>query len=1078
MDPSLETSVDPEELRLALVMNGGVSLCVWMGGATLEIDAMRRGAGVYGEILDLVRSEAKVDVIAGASAGGVNGALLATAIARRGGVEHLRKLWIHKGAFTDMMRDPFDRDIPSLLKGDDYFLDELYHALQAGEDAAPDQRSEEASVHLELTASVLQGTDTGLADDFGAVIPDVSHRGRFTFCHNEDRDDWARAPGDGKGEDLALRRLALAARSSASFPLAFEPSFCPVGEEGHGFTRRRRGAPEHRWPDMAAHASFPQSSYVVDGGALVNKPFKPALDAIYTQPAGGQVRRVLLYVCPDPGRRQSCPPESQQDRPTLVQTVIDSLVTMPRQESVSEELADIRRHNDRVAALRRTRIRLMTNELLGDARSLDEFTAGLWPDYVSFRVEASVERTLAHLDAGVAGLCRQQAPELSADGARRVWARRIARDALRRERQDVLPERFPARGWEGPGRHWQWGLDPIEHVSMTVIDLLRRALSVAPFEEPQCRAALLSARRRVHDVRRRLAGMRRDDHRFWSEQAAEAFAAAAGDDALAATRVWAARAFADWQAQCRSAPAPAAGPAPEGPAPSHDPGGLALELARITLHARPALLDAARRAPAVAGRGADELQRAVETLTGDLTPDEGEVEVLRRLLALQVALFVFTPNLPDCDQFVELMLLSGDAANAFDRSRFHVADKLAGVQLGHFAGFYKASYRANDWMFGRLDAAERLVQAALSPVRLLQLGLSKETVVDRVAEMAREPDGDWLERTAGAFDRQAALAELAFLDPGSDLPVPPVLPECVRALTRRAQLGVLRDEVRWLWQALRLDDENGAHRGNGLFRVTWASIYGDHQPAGDALPSPEHAVRLFQAWDAAHEPITDDAGSRLFLATVAQATGVAVAAASSPSAGKLPFRAALKPLKPFVAVLVVLARNLAKGGSTGVALATAAAAVGALLMAIGLTAPRPSPVATIGGAVIVVGCAAMAWVRTGSGPAGLLILAFTLGGFVASYLLMYNPEPHPWQRVARPLAAATALVAGPWLAECLVGLIRRFRSRLLRRQVTRSAPAVAPPSRTSPPGPVTVPRPEAPSPTARPPLEPAVPAPG
>ncbi|MGW0552598.1 hypothetical protein [Streptomyces altiplanensis] len=35
---------DHEETRLALVLNGGVSLAVWMGGVTHEIDALRRAS--------------------------------------------------------------------------------------------------------------------------------------------------------------------------------------------------------------------------------------------------------------------------------------------------------------------------------------------------------------------------------------------------------------------------------------------------------------------------------------------------------------------------------------------------------------------------------------------------------------------------------------------------------------------------------------------------------------------------------------------------------------------------------------------------------------------------------------------------------------------------------------------------------------------------------------------------------------------------------------------------------------------------------------------------------------------------
>src|SRR5437764_11949292 len=76
------------ELRLAMVFNGGVSLAVWMGGVTKELDRFRtafyRDEEVltpYRELLDVLRTEVRTDVIAGTSAGGINGALLAYAVA-------------------------------------------------------------------------------------------------------------------------------------------------------------------------------------------------------------------------------------------------------------------------------------------------------------------------------------------------------------------------------------------------------------------------------------------------------------------------------------------------------------------------------------------------------------------------------------------------------------------------------------------------------------------------------------------------------------------------------------------------------------------------------------------------------------------------------------------------------------------------------------------------------------------------------------------------------------------------------------------------------------------------------------
>ena len=89
---------DLQELRLALVMTGGVSLAVWMGGTALEfsrlIRADRNADTTYLELLRLTRSLPRVDVIAGTSAGGLNGALLAYAVTQDAEVSGLRDLWL------------------------------------------------------------------------------------------------------------------------------------------------------------------------------------------------------------------------------------------------------------------------------------------------------------------------------------------------------------------------------------------------------------------------------------------------------------------------------------------------------------------------------------------------------------------------------------------------------------------------------------------------------------------------------------------------------------------------------------------------------------------------------------------------------------------------------------------------------------------------------------------------------------------------------------------------------------------------------------------------------------------------
>jgi hypothetical protein len=109
---------------------------------------------------------------------------------------------------------------------------------------------------------MMSGETSRFTDDYGTLVPDVDHHGLFTF------DEAALGAGGGKP---ALTALALAARSSASFPAAFEPSYVPVNSS----IDPAQGVPEH--PDMAAFANMTRSHGAADGGLLANRPLTPLL---------------------------------------------------------------------------------------------------------------------------------------------------------------------------------------------------------------------------------------------------------------------------------------------------------------------------------------------------------------------------------------------------------------------------------------------------------------------------------------------------------------------------------------------------------------------------------------------------------------------------------------------------------------------------------------------------------------------------------------------------------------------------------------------------------------------------------
>ena len=110
-----------KELRIALVCYGGVSLAVYMHGVTKELWKLTRASrahhggsampsgteAVYLALLERIeqhfnlRLKVLTDIIAGASAGGINGVFLAQAIHSGQSLEPLTELWLERADVDD-----------------------------------------------------------------------------------------------------------------------------------------------------------------------------------------------------------------------------------------------------------------------------------------------------------------------------------------------------------------------------------------------------------------------------------------------------------------------------------------------------------------------------------------------------------------------------------------------------------------------------------------------------------------------------------------------------------------------------------------------------------------------------------------------------------------------------------------------------------------------------------------------------------------------------------------------------------------------------------------------------------------
>lgn len=301
------------EIRIALVLNGGVSLAVWMGGVTHELDLIRRASGPadapgpqpYDEVLaerwrELCdrrgeRRRVVVDVIAGTSAGGLNGSLLATAISNGSTLDPdgndgpwLRQKWVGLGSLEVGRLVPTAKVKASSVLDGQYFLQELDTLLKSVADAG--EPAAEEPVTLFVTASGLGVQQFEAKDAAGQrfVVPDHRYLFRFTSERAATYDGITRTfSAADKNELKDTKLLARAARASASFPAAFGP----VLE-----TPKLAADPPRVLPTAAA-----AGAWMVDGGVLDNAPFGPVLDVVARRPVAGRASRYVLYVVPSAG---------------------------------------------------------------------------------------------------------------------------------------------------------------------------------------------------------------------------------------------------------------------------------------------------------------------------------------------------------------------------------------------------------------------------------------------------------------------------------------------------------------------------------------------------------------------------------------------------------------------------------------------------------------------------------------------------------------------------------------------------------------------------------------------------------
>ncbi|MDP4575240.1 patatin-like protein [Qipengyuania sp. G39] len=719
-----------KELRIALVCYGGVSLAVYMHGVTRELwqlarasrdfhseNAPRSGVdAVYRRLFEQMeechdlRLRVLPDIMSGASAGGINAVFLAQAIYSGQSLEPLTDLWLEV-ADVDELVDPeakpnwrlskiwaqpfanwllsrpgsdiadtvapetrreVERKVSHLIRGrwfEPPFSGLGFSRLLERAFAAMEQTRAEAPLlppghplDLYVTATDFHGHMELLHLNSPPVVEDTEHRMPISF-----REKTPTHGGEGLANPL---ELVFAARATASFPGAFPPlrlDEMDALSDASGRSWPGRDAfldrimPVHVMRETTDHVSL------IDGSVLVNKPFAGAIGALRGRPAQREVDRRFIYVDPRPDRFGK--PDGGKHEPVgFFSAIFGSLSTIPREQPIRdnlEQLEDQTREAERIGRIvssLRPEVEATVEKLFGRTLFLDQPTPARLGNWRRKAQQAAVEQAgyafhsyaqakLSGIVQRLARLTMAAAPRLALDDAGPIEA--VLRAELHRRGLDMLS--LPGGG--------------------------ATPQAIAFFREHDIGFRI----RRLRLLARRLA-------RDWEADPE------IPDEALQQARD---TVYAILSLYFEKEGTAALGPAFEGVAEQvlADPGTL-LDM-----------LDAKRLLPEIDDRAEVMLAEALEQMPKNLR---------RRMLFAYLGFPFYdtaTLALSRNEGLTEFDVVKVDRISPDDARSIReggTQGTLRGIEFYNFGAFFSRAYRENDYLWGRLHGAERMIDIVCS----------------------------------------------------------------------------------------------------------------------------------------------------------------------------------------------------------------------------------------------------------------------------------------------------------------------------------------------------------------------------
>lgn len=418
-------SLKEKELRIALVCFGGVSLAVYMHGISKETLKLVRASralhsikdhtkratasffdshdradsefdtdALYFELLrdlsETIELRVIVDIIAGASAGGINATMLARALAHDLPMERLRDLWLENADVEQLLapearasrwskwfmrpilwsmglgRLPWIKDAEvrnklSMFVRSRWFKPPLsglrmaqlmYDAVTAmGVPRGPTQSLLPSGLGLDLfvTLTDFYGHQQLMQIHNPALIHEREHRHVLRFRYRREL-----SGAVASDFDIAnAASLAFAARATSSFPGAFPPARIVEMDElletrGEAWPGRTKFIENNFVHYNRANIDAASASFV-DGSVLNNRPFREAIDAIHGRPAYREVDRRVVYIDPDPAKPGA---PAHYNIPGFFEAIKGAISDIPLAQPITDELNWILEYNERTRRLR------------------------------------------------------------------------------------------------------------------------------------------------------------------------------------------------------------------------------------------------------------------------------------------------------------------------------------------------------------------------------------------------------------------------------------------------------------------------------------------------------------------------------------------------------------------------------------------------------------------------------------------------------------------------------------------------------------------------------------------------------